>query len=108
MKGIITFIPADGKGPTCGGPIAQGAFHVPDVAPGKNTVQIVGLKEINYTREQMTTPEAKKMADPSGMIERADTIPANAVGNNSIVDVPDGNSTFDFALKKPATAEKGK
>ena len=76
-------------------------------------VQIVGLKTVNFpglSRKEATKGdhEAAKVADPSGMIDRTDSIPANAVGNNKVIDVPAGSSEINFTLKKPATAATGK
>jgi hypothetical protein len=41
----------------------------------------------------------------SGGVERADEVPANAVGNNAEVEVKPGPQTLDFHLKRPANSK---
>ena len=38
--GYITFAPADGKGPTAGGPIKDGKYTVEKVTPGPKVVRV--------------------------------------------------------------------
>jgi hypothetical protein len=45
--GSIVFLPEDGGGPTCGGPIAAGQYRVPCPTPGKKIVQIIGVKKVS-------------------------------------------------------------
>jgi len=102
--GTITFLPADGKGPTVGGPIAKGVYLV-DVPPGPKIVQITAVKAVKFAQssEEMARQAAERKAkgDPTGLIESADVIPANAGGNNAAVDIKPGRQTHDFALTKP-------
>jgi hypothetical protein len=47
-EGMITFEPADGKGPTTGGPIAEGRYELVGEAgaqPGEKIVRIVALRK---------------------------------------------------------------
>ena len=103
--GTITFLPADGKGQPVGGPIANGRYSVADVPPGPKVVQITAVKAVKFAQssEEMARQAAERKAkgDPTGLIESADVIPANAGGNNASVDIKPGRQTHDFALTKP-------
>lgn len=103
-KGSISFLPADGKGPAAGGEIEEGRYQVEKITPGKKLVQIVGVKPVKFARssEEMAkmAAEAGKKGDPSGIIDRADAVPADAVGNNAPVEIQSGPQTLDFDLKK--------
>ena len=106
-NGSIAFLSADGQGPTCGGPIAKGTYRVENVPPGKKMVQIIGIKAVHFmlSREEMEKAgcEAAKRGDKTGILERADTIPSDAKGNNAVVEVLPGRAEMNFALKKPAS-----
>jgi hypothetical protein len=104
-NGQITLLPEDGKGPVVGGPITDGRYRVENVTPGQKTVQIIGVKKVSFAQshEEMATAakNAAKKGDGSGIIDRADVIPADAEGNKSVIEVKPGNQTFDFSLKAP-------
>ncbi len=104
-KGSILFQPADGEGASCGGPIENSKYKI-ETTPGKKLVQIVAVKKVKYGRlspaeELKRTQEAAMSGDTSGIIDRTDTIPPNAQGNNKEVEVKPGSQTLDFHLKKP-------
>ncbi|MBN2294403.1 MAG: hypothetical protein JXM70_18385 [Pirellulales bacterium] len=104
-KGSILFQPVDGKGASCGGPIENSKYKI-ETTPGKKLVQIVAVKKVKYGRlspaeELKRTQEAAMSGDTSGIIDRADTIPPNAQGNNTEVEIKPGSQTLDFHLKKP-------
>ncbi len=102
-KGCITFLPDGGAGPSCGAPIAEGRYQA-KCQPGKMIVQIVGVKAINYSRNSedraRLAKEAAQRGDTTGIIDRADTIPADAEGNNAKIEIKSGNQTMDFDLKR--------
>jgi hypothetical protein len=104
--GTITFLPADGKGPTVGGPIAGGRYSVSGVLPGAKVVQITAVKAVKFAQSSaemaQQAADRKAKGDATGLIESADVIPANAEGNNATVEVKAGAQTHDFALTKPA------
>ncbi len=104
--GTITFLPADGKGPSAGGKITDGRYTVSPITPGRKLVQIVSVKKVNFARsteELAKMHEAEKArGNTTGLVDPADLIPANAEGNNAEVEVKQGNNPLDFALKKPA------
>jgi len=106
-KGNITFLPADGKGPSAGAAITDGQFHVDGLTPGKKIVQVVGEKGVQFARssEEMarTAQQGAPRADTTGIVERADTIPPDAEGNNVEVEIKPGQQSLDFKLK----AKKG-
>jgi hypothetical protein len=105
-NGSITFIPEDGKGPTAGGPISEGRYRIDNITPGRKMVQIVSAKKGNvfHSREEIlqAAKTRSQQGAVSGIIDRADEIPANAEGNNSIVDVQPGQTEWNFDLKRPA------
>lgn len=105
-KGWITFLPADGQGPTAGGQITNGQYRASDLTPGKKIVQIIGVRAVKFARssEEMAeaAAEAVKKGDKTGLIDRADEIPPNAQGNNGTIEVKAGQQTFDFHLKRPS------
>lgn len=109
-EGYVTFTPADGKGPDAGGPIAAGRYSVSGMTPGRKLVKVVAVKKVNFasTSAEMQAKGnvARKAGNYDGLVDPADTIPANADGNNVTVDVVAGSQAQDFHLKKPAA--KGK
>lgn len=106
-NGAISFLPADGKGPTVGAQITEGYYRVREISPGEKIVQIEGLKEIPVA---LTTAELAQQAEeaarhgrrPDAADLQASTIPADAEGNNATVEVKPGKQTLDFHLKPPA------
>jgi hypothetical protein len=105
-NGAITFLPADGHGPAAGAPIVDGRYLIDNLMPGKKLVQIVAVKKNNLPasneeRERQAKENAKR-GNTNRIVERADEIPADAVGNNRQIDVQSGSQTFDFDLKPKA------
>lgn len=104
--GYVTFTPADGKGPDAGGPIAAGRYSVAGMTPGKKIAKVVAVKKVNFASTsaemQAKGTAARKAGNYDGLVDPADTIPANADGNNVTVEVAVGSQTQDFHLKKPA------
>ncbi|HEV2969903.1 MAG TPA: hypothetical protein VGY55_07930 [Pirellulales bacterium] len=105
-NGSIVFQPADGQGPTAGAAISDGRYQVERLTPGKKIVQIIAVKKVNFaaSNEEMER-QAKENAnrgDATGIVERADEIPTDAVGNNREIDVQPGKQTVDFDLKRKA------
>jgi hypothetical protein len=104
-NGGITFLPADGKGPSAGGKIQNGRYTVADLPPGPKIVQVEAVKAVSFAR---TSDEMARMAaankargDGSGIIDRADIIPPNAEGNNARVEIKPGKQTLNIHIKKP-------
>ncbi len=110
-RGAITFLPEDGRGPSCGGPIVDGRYRVEGATPGKKIVQIVGVKAVRFAQssEEMerAAKEAAAKGDTSGIIERTDVIDAGAEGNNGVVDLAAGEQTLDFPLQRSAKSPGG-
>jgi hypothetical protein len=104
-NGWIVFQPVEGQGPSAGAPIAGGRFHVAELTPGSKIAQIAGVKAVPFARnsEDMArmAAEAAERGDPTGIIDRADEIPANAGGNNVTIEVKPGSQTLDFHLTAP-------
>ncbi len=104
-KGSIAFLPVDGLGPSAGGLIVNGRYRVEHLTPGKKIIQIVGVKAVRFARssEDMArlAKEAAARADTTGIIERADVVPADAQGNNVTIVLKPGRQTMDFHLQRP-------
>jgi len=102
-NGAITFLPADGHGPIAGAPIVDGQYQIDNLVPGKKLVQIVGVKKVNFAASneelERQAKENAKRGDATGIVERADEIPADAEGNNRQIEVKSGAQTLDFDLK---------
>jgi hypothetical protein len=103
-EGYITFFPADEKGPMSAAQITDGSYQL-TMSPGRHLVEITAAKKIQFalSSEEMEAKfkAAKSKGNASGIVESADLIPANAVGNRQTIDVKSGTQTLDFHLKKP-------
>src|SRR5262249_59581472 len=79
--GWISLLPADGKGPSAGGPIEKGRYSVENLVPGPKVVKIEAVKAVPFARgseemaQRATANKAK--GDGTGLIDPADAIPAN-------------------------------
>jgi hypothetical protein len=105
-NGAISFLPADGHGPTAGGPIVDGRYEVTNLVPGRKIVQIVAEKKnngpVSHEERARQASEAAKRGGTSPNVEQADEIPADAEGNNRQIEVKPGSQTLDFDLKPKA------
>jgi hypothetical protein len=104
--GYVTFAPADGKGPTAGGPIKDGKYAVDKVPPGPKVVQVEASSgagpSVQTTEElERLSREMKGKVGADGII-RTETVPQDAEGNNQKAEVKAGSQTLDLHLKKPA------
>jgi hypothetical protein len=103
--GYVTFTPADGKGKDAGGPITGGRYEVTGLPPGPKVVKVIAVKKVNFasSSEEMMrrAAEARKTGNHDGLVDPADTIPANAEGNNAQVDLKAGANQHDLHLKAP-------
>lgn len=101
QKGAISFLPADGQGPSCGGSIANGRYTA-QLSPGKKIVRIVETKVTDHilTREEIEQAAAKQ-TQAGGRVEDDEAVPPNAEGNNTEIEINSGSQTLDFALKRP-------
>ncbi|HEY2148905.1 MAG TPA: hypothetical protein VGH32_13270, partial [Pirellulales bacterium] len=79
-NGSITFAPK--TGPVVGAIITDGRYQVDGLTAGTNKVQIVAVKKVNFAASNAEMErQAKENAahgDASGIVERADEIPAGA------------------------------
>jgi hypothetical protein len=99
-RGQITFTPADGHGIARSGPIESGSYTIENVPPGKKTVQIIGVKQIHFSKTHAEEAAAAKNGPPK-VAETADEVPANAIGNNKAVETATGAQEMNFDLKRP-------
>jgi hypothetical protein len=105
-NGAISFLPADGHGPTAGAEIVDGRYEITNLVPGKKIVEIVAAKKTSgpvshEDRQRQSMENAKRGAIPPNA-DRADEIPADAEGNNRQIEVKPGSQTLDFDLKAKA------
>jgi len=101
QAGYVTFAPADGKGPSVGGPIANGQYQVLHVPPGEKIVSVTGGGEIQFPK---TSEEMEELTAKGQQLAVPPQIPANAKGNNQKVTVTSGpKQTIDLALEPPPT-----
>jgi len=105
-NGSITFVPADGIGPSSGSTITGGRYRVDDMAPGEKIVQIVGLKAVPFAQTTAELAQQAEEAARRGQVAApaadAMQIPDDAEGNNAKVQVKSGKQTLDFDLKRPS------
>jgi hypothetical protein len=104
--GYVTFTPADGKGKDAGGPITSGHYEVTGLPPGPKVVKVIAVKKVNFasSSEEMMqrAAEARKTGNHDGLVDPADTIPANAEGNNAQLELKAGTNQHDLHLKAPS------
>ncbi len=106
-NGTITFVPADGRGPTAGALITQGRYRARDLSPGSKVVQIHGFRDVPMARMSSELAEQAEEAMRRGEslavdpVDDATIIPPDAEGNNATVDIQRGRQTLDFHLKPP-------
>ena len=103
--GAITLIPADGKGATAGGRIADGKYRVDKITPGEKIVQIIGVKDVKFVA---SSAELEKQSQElniknrrTDVVFQADNVPEDAEGNNERVEIVAGHQERDFHLMPP-------
>jgi hypothetical protein len=104
-SGTITFLPADGKGPTAGATVTDGRYAVRRVVPGPKTVTVRAFPAgaTSHSPDDMAKAAAAAKAQGNRPVVNApvELIPADAGGNNASIDVAPGNRVLDFHLEKP-------
>jgi hypothetical protein len=114
--GYISFLPADGKGPTAGGQIKDGYYRVANVAPGLKRIEVVGggsheaakvTPATRPTAQQAIQKQRDEVAQSmrqrrkvNGPTEEG-VIPPDAVGNRQQLEVKSGSQTLDINLESP-------
>jgi hypothetical protein len=91
-SGCITFFPAGDTGPTQGAEILQGKYRVAGFVPGKKRVLIAEKLHVQLVQADHGKSHVR-------VVRGADAIPADAAGNNQILEVAAGE--HDFHLKGP-------
>lgn len=100
-EGYITLSPADGKGPSAGGPIKEGKFSISGVLPGEKIVSVTGGGKMEFPK---TSEEMAQMAARGQQVQAAPQIPPNAKGNNQKVTITSqGQQTLEISLSSPGT-----
>ncbi len=103
--GMVTLLPADGKGPAAGGRITDGKFRIINLTPGTKWVKVEAVKAVPFARTSddmaRRAEENRTRGDGAGLIDPADEIPANAEGNNEKIEVKLGPNVVTLNLKKP-------
>ncbi len=90
------------------GSITAGKYRVDGVVLGPKVVKIEAVKEVPFARSgaemARMAEEARARGDRTGLIDSADVVPPDAVGNNAIVEVRDG-SPLDLNLQPPVRGQ---
>ena len=85
----------------------QRAISVETLSPERSLSKSLasGLSGFRSSSEEMDrlAKVAAARGDTTGIIERADVVPANAEGNNLTINLKPGRQTMDFHLKPPPT-----
>lgn len=101
-NGTIAFLPVDGKGPTAGAVIANGAYAVAKLTPGPKLVRIEAFAEqVAFPRSRGDMErQSRDRPRPVGPSPVADPnlIPADAPGNNAEVAIVRGSQQRDFEI----------
>lgn len=101
-EGTISFAPADGQGPTAGGPIQNGKYHLAGesgVAPGKKIVRITAVRK---TGRQV---EAGPPQPPGTMVDEVEFYIPDIYNTKSTLTceiTPGAVNQHHFELKPPA------
>jgi hypothetical protein len=95
-KGTITFLPADGKGPTAAAPITDGKYSV-KVAYGRRVVKIEGFKVLGQHPFSANNPRM--------VVEQQQIIPPCYNTRSELTrDITPADRVCDFVLEKPPPA----
>jgi hypothetical protein len=104
-KGMVTFTPVEGKGSVVGCNIENGKYYATGVTPGKNVLTVAAVKSVTFSR---SSDEMSKMAASNagkgpieGLIDPADVVPADSIGNGAEHSIKEGSNTLDLQLTKP-------
>lgn len=96
-NGTISFVPADGKGPTFGGVIEAGRYAVVAPTPGS---KIVRVSAVRPTGRKL--PPDPLVGETAPVDEIAPYIPEQYNDSSTLTcDVVAGPNSFDFHLKSP-------
>jgi hypothetical protein len=104
-KGMVTFTPVEGKGSVVGCNIENGKYYATGVTPGKNVLTVAAVKSVTFSR---SSDDMSKMAASNagkgpieGLIDPADVVPSDAVGNGAEHNINEGSNTLDLQLRQP-------
>lgn len=96
-NGTISFVPADGKGPTFGGVIEAGRYAVVAPTPGAKVVRVSAVRPTGRT-----LPPDPLVGETAPVDEIAAYIPEQYNDQSTLTcDVVAGPNKFDFHLKSP-------
>jgi hypothetical protein len=98
-KGIVTFVPANGKGPTAAATIADGHYSV-KLAPGNKVIKIEAFKVVGQ-RHYNKNPS-------SPMVDQQEQILPPRYNTKSEItrEIASTDKTCDFALDKSPTTRR--
>jgi hypothetical protein len=97
-KGMITFVPANGSGPTAAAKIAEGKYSL-NVAPGEKLVRIEGYKVVGQRRYSPNNPNSR-------MVDMQEQFLPDCYNKTSGLtrEITPGLGSCDFVLENPPAA----
>jgi hypothetical protein len=92
-KGVVTFLPSDGRGRTGAGLIADGRYSA-EIPPGPKQVQIQGFRIVGRQHAEPANPNSR-------MIDVQEQVLPDRYNTNSTLtcEITPGGSSQDFSLK---------
>ena len=92
-RGYITFFPANGVGNTHGADITNGEFYLARRPVGKVRILVAAHPRVEAQPARANGPKAKLVS--------YDAVPANAIGNNQVIEITTDTQTLTIELRKP-------
>lgn len=96
-SGSITFVPADGQGPSDGARIVDGQFSA-EVTPGEKTLKVYGTKIVGQV-------EADPVLNPGVMSNKYEDIPAKVFTEEIKVTIEKKNQVVDIEYSGDGAAK---
>jgi hypothetical protein len=109
-KGIITFLPADGKGSPVAGPIVGGRYQIEGLSPGPKLIHIDAERApVTFPRSRADRAHAATANAAANEAAGGPLGPSRdaAVGNDASVDITPGTQEHDFHLRNRSAGAGG-
>jgi len=93
-EAYVTFYPAEDRGPTRGAEVKNGRYTARNLGPGKWRVVVTARPQLRATSANGERPRVEAVPPKT-------PIPAEAIGNNEVVEFTSETRTHDLHLKSP-------